>query len=158
MQRIVDNLLDQYERGTLTRRQLAQALLLVALPSAAQVTQQTSALRPASFDHVAIAVSDISRSREFYEKLFGATVASRPDGSQFQFPLARKPQHVNLNKAENGKVGIDHFAITVEDFVLDRAIAAVKRAIPEAKVEAATDGSIDIFDPDGVRIQIEPIR
>jgi catechol 2,3-dioxygenase-like lactoylglutathione lyase family enzyme len=151
----IDDIVNQYDRGLLTRRQLVQGLLLVAAPSVLQAPRTGPALRARSLDHVAIDVSDMARSRDFYEKLFGNVMPSRPDGTQLQLPLGMR-SHLNLN-ADGGKVGLDHFAVAVEGFTVEGAMANVKRALPATKIETAAD-SISLIDPDGVRIQIEPVR
>ena len=149
----IDDILNQYDRGLLTRRQLVQGLFLGAAPSVLQAPR--TALRARSLDHVAIVVSDLARSRDFYEKLFGNVMPTRPDGMQLQLPFGMR-SHLNLN-ADGGKVGLDHFAVAVEGFAVEGAIASVKRALPGTKIETAAD-SISLIDPDGVRIQIEPVR
>ena len=151
----IDDIVNQYDRGLLTRRQLVQGLLLVAAPSVLQAPRTGPALRARSLDHVAIVVSDLARSQDFYEKLFGNVMPTRPDGMQLQLPFGMR-SHLNLN-ADGGKVGLDHFAVAVEGFAVEGAIASVKRALPGTKIETAAD-SISLIDPDGVRIQIEPVR
>ena len=106
-----------------------KVLFLLAAPSTLQAPRAGSALRPRSLHHVSIAVRDLRQSREFYEKLFGAIVPTGPDGTKMQLPFLTNPQHLNLNAVGGGKVGLDHFAVAVDEPTIDRVIAAVKRAL-----------------------------
>src|SRR6266481_12094 len=78
MQVLISKLLDRFERGKLTRRELAEGLaMLTAACSTATVAQsQDAAIKVAKIDHVSIQVSDLPRSVAFYQKMFGLTVNS----------------------------------------------------------------------------------
>src|SRR2546426_12756114 len=75
MNSMVDSLCDQYDRGRMTRRHLVQALAALVLPTPTLAQDGARASGPIvhglSVNHVALTVSDVSRSFAFYERLFG---------------------------------------------------------------------------------------
>jgi catechol 2,3-dioxygenase-like lactoylglutathione lyase family enzyme len=81
MEHVIDNLLKDFERGKMSRRQLIQSLALAALASPAAASAQTAAAASASpgpapwktvaLDHISYAVTDYKRSAAFYKDLMG---------------------------------------------------------------------------------------
>src|SRR5262245_30766109 len=80
MENVVAGLLQEFERGKLTRRQLVQTLALLATGSpVAAAVAETAAAKPAQgtpwktvyLDHISFQVSDYKRSTEFYTDLMG---------------------------------------------------------------------------------------
>src|SRR3954454_21257283 len=83
METVIAQLLNDFEHGKMTRRQLIQSLALAAAPAAAPATAaaQTASSIPAPvgpapwktvwLDHISYAVSDYRRSTAFYHDLMG---------------------------------------------------------------------------------------
>jgi len=78
MDAAISRLLEQFERGTLTRRDLIRhlAILTAAGSTAPGFAAQANALKGAKIDHVSIQVSDLPRSIAFYQTIFGLSVLS----------------------------------------------------------------------------------
>src|SRR6478736_613902 len=91
--------------------------LLVAPRAFAQYAG--SRIRIASFNHVSLNVSDLKRSTEFYQGLFGMPVQSRQGPSSVQLRIGAGPQFLNL-AAEGKPAGIDHMCVGVENFDVTR--------------------------------------
>lgn len=80
----IDLLLDRYEDRKLTRREPVVALLAVG--GAASLTHQAVAQVPAampvaigrSMNHVSLSVADVNISAEFYQRVLGMEIISRP--------------------------------------------------------------------------------
>ena len=72
MERQLDSLISGFEDGTISRRQLLAALTALTLTP----TAQSAGFVGKSLNHVTLAVSDIDRSREFYEAVLGTSVVS----------------------------------------------------------------------------------
>src|SRR5689334_22190182 len=69
----VDRLFDAYDRGQISRRGLMAALVpLMAAPARAAET-----LHVKTVNHVTLSVTDIDKSREFYQNLFDAPIVSK---------------------------------------------------------------------------------
>src|SRR5580658_7655786 len=75
---IVSNLVNRFEKGALSRRDLIQGLaILTAAGEADSAAQaQDAGIKAAKIDHVSIQVSDLPRSLAFYQRMFGMTVVS----------------------------------------------------------------------------------
>ena len=70
---LISDLVDGYERGRVTRRELIQALAILAAAGAG-TTASAAPLRSGSINHVSVLVSDMTRSIEFYNRVFGLSV------------------------------------------------------------------------------------
>jgi catechol 2,3-dioxygenase-like lactoylglutathione lyase family enzyme len=91
MEAVIARLLNEFESGKLTRRQLVQTLALVAVgsPVASAVAQSAAAPGPVAspwktvwLDHISYAVSDYKRSVDFYTNLMGWEVQRGTDNGR----------------------------------------------------------------------------
>ena len=151
----IDALVTSYERGTLSRRQLLQALAVLATP--VDVGAQTSPpglMKGRMLHHVNLQVSDVARSEAFYRRLlgFGPTrVVQGPDNHGLDLPAGGL---IILQKSDQpGR--IDHFCIGVETFEADRLRTSVKAA--GIDVQGTANDNLSVRDPDGVRVQVSAI-
>ena len=152
-----ESLLRDYETGGISRRQLLAALVVAsAAPSRGQTTEP--AFRGTVVNHVTLSVSDVGRSRAFYESLLGGralgetgTAVDLGIGSSFigLYPM-RDPGR------------IDHFSVGVEDFDAEQALTILQRRFADTSPFLRTNslGQKEIYleDPDGVRVQLSAIR
>jgi catechol 2,3-dioxygenase-like lactoylglutathione lyase family enzyme len=152
MNAIVSSLLNRFDSGALTRRDLMQGLaMLTAAGGAAGAAQaQESALKAAKIDHVSIQVSDLPRSVAFYQTMFGLTVVGEDKPNEI-VRLGVGRALVSLHH-KNPTAVVDHFAIGIEKFNKD----AVTRVLKERGVnpEENLDAGFHIKDPEGMRVQI----
>jgi catechol 2,3-dioxygenase-like lactoylglutathione lyase family enzyme len=156
MNHTIDNLVRQFERGRLTRRQLVQGLLVVAAAPVLAQERPIGAFRPTGIDHVQITVTDLKATQQFYEKLFGVTTTS-PNPTQLSLGLGLAGNTISVH-GESGPIKpIDHFGIAVQDFSTEAALATVKRVAPGFKTDI-NGNSVFVIGPDGVRVQIVPAR
>src|ERR1051326_7545184 len=79
METIISKLLSSYEKGSLSRRDLVAGLATLAAGGPATAAQDEIEFKDANIDHVSIKVTDLQRSIDFYQKMFGFTVVSRAD-------------------------------------------------------------------------------
>ena len=153
MQHTIETLVRQFEQGRLTRRQLVQGLLVAAAAPAAAQQPPAGAFVASGIDHIQITVDDLKASQQFYEKLFGVKARSN------------SPNQANINVGTGGNFlaiqsgtgrikPIDHFAIAVENFSQEAALASIERAAPGTKAEKSGN-SIFVTGPEGVRVQIQ---
>lgn len=156
METIISNLLDRFEKGTLTRRGLMQGLAMLtaaasASPSLAQAQAAPAGLKGMKIDHMSIQVSDLPRSVAFYEKIFGLTVVSEDKPNEIVRLGTGMRALVSLHhKSPTGLV--DHFAIGVENFNKD----AVTQKLKALGVDSSDnlDAGFHIVDPAGINVQI----
>ena len=148
----IDALLTAYDAGTLTRRQLLQALAVAYAPG----QPATGAVMTARLlHHVNVQVSDVARSEAFYRKAFGLPPSRRvqgPDNHGLDLPGGGL---IILQKSERpGR--IDHFCVGVSGFEAERLRTAAKAAGIEGVQGNAADNFF-VSDPDGLRVQVSAV-
>jgi catechol 2,3-dioxygenase-like lactoylglutathione lyase family enzyme len=146
----IDTLIAQYDKGQLTRRQLVQALAMLALPGAAAAQPAAPAIPALSLNHVSLAVSDPEASKAFFQRTFGMPVVST-QGTGIN--LALGTSFLGLYKMPNpGRV--DHVCFGVDGYEVNAMAAkleaqGIKATIRKDKPE------VYFTDPDGIRFQLE---
>jgi catechol 2,3-dioxygenase-like lactoylglutathione lyase family enzyme len=148
---IISNLLTGFEKGALTRRELIRGLaMLTAASGTAAAGLQEAGFKGAKIDHVSIQVSNLQRSIDFYQRVFGLSVVSE-DKSNEIVRLGISKTLVSLHhKSPTGIV--DHFAIGVDPFNKESITRDLKQrgANPEENIDAG----FHIKDPEGLSVQI----
>jgi catechol 2,3-dioxygenase-like lactoylglutathione lyase family enzyme len=148
---IISNLLTRFEKGALTRRELIRGLaMLTAASGTAAAGLQEAGFKGAKIDHVSIQVSDLQRSIDFYQRVFGLSVVSQ-DKSNEIVRLGISKTLVSLHhKSPTGIV--DHFAIGVDQFNKESVTRDLKQrgANPEENIDAG----FRVKDPEGLSVQI----
>jgi catechol 2,3-dioxygenase-like lactoylglutathione lyase family enzyme len=148
---IISNLVKNFEKGALTRRELIQGLaMLTAASGTAAAGLQETGFKGARIDHVSIQVRNLQRSIDFYQKLFGFTVVSEDKNNEI-VRLGITKTLVSLHhKSPTGIV--DHFAIGVDHFDKESVTRDLKLrgAIPEENIDAG----FHVKDPEGLSVQI----
>lgn len=152
MTQVIDALLTNYEQGMLTRRQLLQALTLVAAPVERQAGG--SVLRGRNLNHVNLQVSDVDRSVDFYRQLFGLPPKRAIPGRPFVVDLD-DGSFLSLQRSDRPGA-IDHFCVGVDDFKPEPVAAALKAAGLDRGLQVGPD-FLYVQDPDGIRVQISTV-
>ena len=151
MNEIVSSLLNRFDKGALTRRDLMQGLaILTAASGTASAQVRDVGIKAAKIDHVSIQVSDLPGSVVFYQRMFGLTVVSEDKPNEI-VRLGMGKTLVSLH--HKSPVGlVDHFAIGVEKFNKE----SVTRELKErgASPEENLDAGFHIKDPAGISVQI----
>src|ERR1700694_4230578 len=82
MESIISSLLTRFEKGALTRRELIRGLTMLAAAGGTPAEAQDAGFKGANIDHVSIQVTDLQRSVDYYQRMFGFTVVSedKPNG------------------------------------------------------------------------------
>jgi catechol 2,3-dioxygenase-like lactoylglutathione lyase family enzyme len=157
MTNAIDSLVDQFERRTLSRRELVTALAaLVAAPQSAEA-QTAPVAQGRTLNHISIAVSNVERSAEFYSRLLGLKVVSRPGNGGINLGLS--DGFLGLYALPNPGQP-HHFCIGVDDYDPDRLAGRLKEAGVEARVDRnpanRTTGGDQLYfnDPDNTRVQL----
>jgi catechol 2,3-dioxygenase-like lactoylglutathione lyase family enzyme len=152
MDTIISDLVNRFEVGRLTRRQLIQALSMLAATGTAPSASgaQAGGLHGTGIDHVSILVNDLQRSATFYQNVFGMTPLSEDKPNQI-LRLGVKRTIVSLR--HEGPAGlVDHFAISVENF--NRETVTERLATHDLTPQQNVQFGFHIKDPDGVVVQI----
>jgi catechol 2,3-dioxygenase-like lactoylglutathione lyase family enzyme len=152
----LDALVSSYEHGTLTRRQLLNALAVVGTrPVVREQSDSGAVARGRVLHHVNVQVSDVARSEAFYRKLLGCGPSRRVQGPDNHGLDLAGSGAIILQKSETpGR--IDHFCVGVDRFDADRMRAAARAAGFDRVQGTATDNFF-VADPDGLRVQLSAV-
>ena len=148
---MISDLVTRFERGRLSRRELIQALAMVA---AAGATASAASLKSGSINHVSVLVTDMPRSIDFYNRVFGLSVVNEDKPNRISRLGIGGKVLVSL-RVEPPPGLVDHFAIGVENFNKD---AVTKELLgmgltPRENLEFG----FHVKDPDGANVQITGI-
>ena len=158
MEHIIGRLLHDYERGTMTRRQLIQTLALTVTASSTVGTAEAAAPANATYiNHVSMQVADYAKTRDFYAGLFGMKVTN--DDGKTQCRLTFGDNIViarNVSSRPGGKIGVDHIAYTLANWDTDKAVKPAVEAELKRRglMIRTTEGSFHVQDPDGFEVQM----
>jgi catechol 2,3-dioxygenase-like lactoylglutathione lyase family enzyme len=145
---VISDLVTRFERGTLTRRELIGALALLAADATAA---QPATLKSATINHVSVLVTDMARSMEFYDRVFGLKLMSEDKANKIARLGTGGKILVSL-RVEPPPGAIDHFAIGVDGFNRD-AVTADLKGFGLTPAETIEFG-FHVKDPDGAVVQI----
>jgi catechol 2,3-dioxygenase-like lactoylglutathione lyase family enzyme len=149
----------------MTRRQMFSSLPALALLPRALQAQTAPAIRVRAINHFAIAVADPKRSVDFYQGLFGMPVAARTETSTL-LRVGAGPQFISIGPVASGAApSITHYCLGVEDFNVDRLLAALakaginkgERTSPMTVAVSMRGNTPDLLfgDPDGIVCQLQ---
>ena len=149
MQQIISRMLESYEDGRLSRRQLIQGLVAITAGHAAPASGST--FQGMALNHIAIRVTDVQRSRDFYQKHFGLPVIREAETNCF---LGLGKNFLTL--FQNPKPGLDHFCIAIQSFNADAVMDELKR---QGLNPTRPSGSDRVYfpDPDGLTVQVSSV-
>jgi catechol 2,3-dioxygenase-like lactoylglutathione lyase family enzyme len=150
MEAIISGLVERFERGGLSRRELVQGIMAIAAAGGAFAQGQEAALKGMKIDHISIQVSDLPKSVEFYQKIFGLTILGEDKPNEIvRMGIGR----VSVSLHHKSPTGIvDHFAIGVEGFKRETVTQVLKEHGITA--ENNLDAGFHIQDPAGINVQI----
>lgn len=155
MEKIVDELLGQFERGGMSRRQLVQTLALGMAAAAAPSLRAAPArkgFKAVAVNHISFGVKDYARTRDFYSGLLGLPV-SADDGTQCFLKIGEDSFLIpRKTRQPDGSAFIDHLCYTIEDW--DREAVGEELRARGFDPRPDTDESFHIKDPDGFGLQI----
>lgn len=143
-------MVEDYERGRMSRRQLIAHLTAFAATASAGpalAQQDTPTFKGVGLNHIALRVTDVERSRDFYMKHLGMTVANQSlPGNCF---LNVGDHFVALFRGS--EAGMDHYCYSIENYNVNEAAEKLKAQGIEPRV---TSGRIYFPDPDGLTVQL----
>jgi hypothetical protein len=164
-----DIIVKEFEAGRLSRRQLiAQLTAIGAVAAGAGISWgakpgrgddeskgrtsadgEPSTFKASSVDHLALNVTEIPRSRDWYVRHLGLRVTR--EGETSCFLSAGERDFLALFKAQ--KPGLHHYSFAIPDY--DQKEAA--RKLREAGLTPKLRGGRTYFDdPDGIEVQVSP--
>jgi catechol 2,3-dioxygenase-like lactoylglutathione lyase family enzyme len=147
-------LVEDFEQGLLSRRQLACRLMglgaaLSVMHHVAEASQgESNTFQATGLNHVALNVSSVPRSRDFYIKHLALKVI-RDGGEDNCFLGNGDDFFLTLFKGE--RPGLNHYCYSIKAYDADRAEEKLKAA----GLKPRREGNRVYFpDPDGIEVQV----
>jgi catechol 2,3-dioxygenase-like lactoylglutathione lyase family enzyme len=146
MKSTISKLLEAYEKGKMSRRALIQGLAVLAAGSTAA---EAAGFEGNSINHISLQVSNLQRSTDFYQRVFGCKVNKREGNNQLMFG-----KNFLVLRPGNPPAKVDHFAIGVDNFKKESVTADLKsRGVTPIDQQGGGFG-FHVMDPDGYPVQI----
>jgi catechol 2,3-dioxygenase-like lactoylglutathione lyase family enzyme len=147
----------------ISRRELLLSLPALTLAPRAFAQAGSPPIRVRGFNHVALSVSDVKRSVDFYQGLFGMPVLSR-QGPTTNLRIGGDPQFLEIAPAGSNAPRIHHLCLGVDDFNVDRITGILKQRGIDKWLATGGPGStggapgLYFTDQDGIVIQLQDPR
>lgn len=157
----IENLVQNFEQKKLTRRELVASLLAATAASTAPSLLAQTATPVAigrSMNHVSLSVVDVNRSADFYNRVLGMEIISRPANGGLNMGLGNESFLGLYNLPNPG--GMHHMCIGVDDYNADVLAEKLQDHGIDADVNRdpanRTSGGDQLYfnDPDGIRVQL----
>ena len=148
MRETIETLLTTYECGRISRRALVQALAAICT-FGTRADSSEPQFEAIGINHVTFFVSDPKRSRNFYQNLLGVQVGEEKLSGSI---LKLRRGFLVARQDASGKLGVDHFSISVRNFNVEGAAAKLKQYGLDPVLMRGTE--LYFRDPDGMKVQI----
>jgi catechol 2,3-dioxygenase-like lactoylglutathione lyase family enzyme len=161
MDQQLNALLDDYDQKRISRRELMALLLAGGAAASAGVSQAQSAAPVAigrSMNHVSLSVADVNRSAEFYNRVLGMEIISRPANGGLNMGLGEESFLGLYQFANPGSM--HHLCIGVDNYNADELAERLRAHGIEGRVNRdpanRTSGGDQLYfnDPDGISVQL----
>ncbi len=159
MEPIIDKLLNRYETGTVSRRQLIQGLAMLATAGTAK-TASAAEFEVVGFDHLQINASNALESSEWYQRVLGLRPiragAMEDDSEEISHLGTEGNLLLSFRKLEPaGKVDHIGFRVTGASGEALTEELTNRGGVFHPPDPDAAPGSY-LHDPDGMRLQVGP--
>lgn len=156
MENIIANLLDDFDHGRMTRRQLIKSLALVSAVATGVTPasgESSKGFRAVAVNHLSYQVNDYAKTRDFYADLMGMKVVG-DTGTQCRMIIGDTNTFLIPRNAPQGSTPpkIDHIAYTIENWDKNAVKAELDRRGLDPRPD--TENSFHIKDPSGFDLQI----
>ena len=152
MEMIISDLVKQFERGKVSRRELIGSLTMLATAGAATsiAGAQEAPFRSTRIDHISIQVTDLPRSIDFYEKVFGLSILNEDTENEI-VRMGTTSILVSLHRKPPTGI-VDHYAIAIDEF--DRESVTQTLTQLGLTPDQNLDYGFYVRDPEGIPVQI----
>jgi catechol 2,3-dioxygenase-like lactoylglutathione lyase family enzyme len=148
MIQIIEAMLNQFESGKLTRRQLVLSLATVA--GAGQATAKEEGFRAVSINHITVKVPDLRRSSNFYQEFFEMPLKQHSSNTHI---LGVGDCFFGIEQGDSQAARVDHFDFGIAGFDADRVRAKLRQL--NLKFDSGNSKeSFKFYDPDGFLVQV----
>jgi catechol 2,3-dioxygenase-like lactoylglutathione lyase family enzyme len=150
-----DRLLDRYEAGQISRRELLGGLVAMAVVAPAATAAEPVIGRVNQMNHVTMFVKDVQKSVDFYQRLFGLEVLTLQDPG---VNLRVGASFLGLYPAQ-AQPSINHVCLGLENFNPEAVLKKLSDAGVSGRIRQRGDTKELYFtDPDNLSIQLQDTR
>ena len=152
----VESLLNDFESGKLTRRQIAVSLAALAAGTLVSPLARADGAGPQSFpavslNHVTLRVPDLQRTSRFYQEFFQMPLRQH---SPTVHILGVGNSFFGLEQGDNNEPGrLDHYDFGITNFNAGKMRAAIRKRNLEIEDDRSSE-SFKFRDPDGFVVQV----
>ena len=151
MKNIIENMLDSYEKGGVSRRDFVQSLaVIIAAPTILSQTGKAP-FTGEMLNHVTLYVSDVARSKKFYQSLLALPVR-KEEKDLCNLDLGES--FLCLYQKDDSAPAINHFCIGINSFNADTVLEKLKKEFPSSNPTMENGTEIYLRDPDNIRVQL----
>ena len=153
MDQAIDRMLRDYESGGVTRRQLVAGLATLAAGTGAGIASEAEAstFQATGLNHIALAVADVERARDFYVEHLGLRVTSESLPSNSFLDCGDE----FLALFRSREPGLAHYCYSIPDYDQRDAAARLKGVGLTPDLQG---NRIYFRDPDGLVVQLAAQR
>jgi catechol 2,3-dioxygenase-like lactoylglutathione lyase family enzyme len=158
----IEDLVEKFENKAMSRRELVASLVGLAGAFAASPIIHAQQVRPAvsgkSMNHVSLSVKDVNRSADFYNRVLGMEIISRPSNGGLNMGLGNE-SFLGLYQFQSPGT-MHHMCIGVDNYDPDALAARLLEHGITASINRdsanRTSGGDQLYfnDPDGIRVQL----
>jgi catechol-2,3-dioxygenase len=154
METLIANLLQDFEQGKMSRRQLIQSLTIAAAAAAGVAPAAKAAGQPLEalyVNHISYQVNDYKKVRDFYVDLLDMKV-TEDNGQQCRLVFGNNIL-VPRNRANGGTAKVDHIAYTVTNWDAEKERMEDELKRRGLKYTGSAKTSFQVKDPEGMGVQ-----
>jgi catechol 2,3-dioxygenase-like lactoylglutathione lyase family enzyme len=150
-----DRLLDRYDAGQISRRELLGGLVAMAAVAPTASAAEPVIGKVGQLNHVTMFVKDVQKSVEFYQRLFGLEVLTMQDPG---VNLRVGGSFLGIYPAQN-QPNMNHVCLGLENFNADAVLKKLGDAGVSGRIRQRGDTKELYFtDPDNLSIQLQDTR
>lgn len=144
----IEAMLNKFECGKLTRRQLV--LSLAAVAAGAQSAAKEEGFRAISINHITVKVPDLHRTSNFYQEFFEMPLKQHSAKTHI---LGVGDCFFGIEQGDSQAARVDHFDFGIAGFDADAVRAKLSKL--NLKFDSSNSKeSFKFYDPDGFLVQV----
>jgi len=144
----IEAMLNKFECGKLTRRQLV--LSLAAVAAGAQSAAKKEGFRAVSINHITVKVPDLHRTSNFYQEFFEMPLKQHSAKTHI---LGVGDCFFGIEQGDSQAARVDHFDFGIAGFDADAVRAKLSKL--NLKFDSSNSKeSFKFYDPDGFLVQV----
>jgi catechol 2,3-dioxygenase-like lactoylglutathione lyase family enzyme len=144
----IEAMLNKFECGKLTRRQLV--LSLAAVAAGAQSAAKEEGFRAVSINHITVKVPDLHRTSNFYQEFFEMPLKQHSAKTHI---LGVGDCFFGIEQGDSQAARVDHFDFGIAGFDADAVRAKLSKL--NLKFDSSNSKeSFKFYDPDGFLVQV----